>query len=174
MIRRAFTQTLGPARLNYPPRRIVAKTSPIGGFGTVDLGRFNRAPTGTLPYVSAFRAPPAIRTGTRGISVVTSPGNDYTQQLIKKQTISLTNLFTDVQYNLAGTILWYMTSTNLTDQLQIRISDINADQLPWGPGNGIEGLSFSRVFISNLVAVPGAVATLVYFSDTPNAPARFF
>lgn len=178
MILRPFTQTLGAARLNYPPRRILVKASPltnqVDGFGTADNTTLSFPQPGYKKYVSTLRVPPAINRGPIGQSVPTAPGRQYTQQLLKKQTISLTNAFTDVPYFLSGTILWYMFSTNPTDQILIRIADINADQLPWGAGNGIEGLSFDRIFVTVATPVAGATATLVYFSDTPNAPARFF
>lgn len=128
-----------------------------------------------IPGGTRFRPPtPPFLRGVPGTRIVSAPGTDYTQQFIKKQLISLAATFTDVQYNLAGTILWYMTSTNLTDLLNIRIGDINADPLPFQPGNGIEGLSYNRLFISNPTAVAGATATLVYFKDDPAAPSRFF
>lgn len=171
---RKFTQTLGVKRLSYPNRRIVVNTSARGGFGTVDTADFDQPLPGFKKFVSTARTPPAFNRGAPGVSVVPAPGHAYTQQLLKKQTVSLANTFTDIQYIMSGTILWYITSTNATDQILIRIGDINADQLPWGPGNGIEGLSFDRVFITNQTAVAGAIATLVYFSDTPDAPARFF
>lgn len=177
-ILRKFTQTLGVARLNYPPRRILSKssqlTNQVDGFGTVDNNSLSTAIPGYKKYVSQLRVPPAFNRGPTGQKVVPAPGTGYTQQLIKKQTISLASTFTDIPYIMSGTILWYITSTNATDAISVRIGDINADPLPWGPGNGIEGLSFDRIFVSNATAVAGAIATLVYFSDTPNAPARFF
>lgn len=118
--------------------------------------------------------PTIVRGVGHGVKVQTAPGEKYTQQQIKKQTISLTNAITDQLFNVSGTILWYMTSTNVTDQILIRIGDISADQLPFGPGNGIEGLSFNKIFVTIATPVANAVATLVYFSDTPEAPARFF
>lgn len=121
------------------------------------------------------RNPPFLR-GVPGYKVSSGPGiaAGYVQQFPKRQQISLANLITDVQYNISGTILWFQASTNVTDQLLIRIGDLDADQLPWGPGNGIEGVPFSRIFVTVPIAVAGATATLVYLTDTPQNPVRFF
>lgn len=121
------------------------------------------------------RNPPFLR-GVPGYKVSSGPGiaAGYVQQFPKRQQISLAAGITDVQYNISGTILWYQASTNVTDQLLIRIGDIDADQLPWGPGNGIEGVPFSRIFVSVGTVVAGATATLVYLTDTPERPVRFF
>lgn len=122
---------------------------------------------------------PAIIHGIPGQVIQSAPGEKYTQQQIKKQTISLATAMSEQVFFIGGTILWYMTSTNVTDQILVRIGDFTADQLPFAPGNGIEGLSFNKIFVSfgnagQPPVVPGATATLVYFTDTPEAPARFF
>jgi ABC-type branched-subunit amino acid transport system substrate-binding protein len=109
-----------------------------------------------------------------GLKQAPAPGALYTQQFIKKLVVALDNQTSDVFYPISGTIFWYMTSTNATDQVLVRIGDLNADQLPFGPGNGIEGLSFNKVYISIPTGIVGAKATFVYFTDDPNAPARFF
>lgn len=123
--------------------------------------------------IRRFATPPILR-GVPGNVVQSGPGSDYTQQFIKVQSVSLTTTFTDILYNLSGTVLWYQNSTNLTDSLQIRVGDINADRMIWGPGNGIEGIPYSRIYLTNLTAVAGATASLVYFLDSPDKPVRFF
>lgn len=123
-----------------------------------------------------IRQAPFLR-GVPGYRVSSGPGTapgEYQQQFIKRIQVNLTNTFNDALYNVSGTIIWFVASTNITDQILIRIGDINADQLPWGPGNGIEGIPFNKVYISVGVAVAGATATLAYFTDTPQSPARFF
>jgi hypothetical protein len=167
------------SNIRYKPPVIVPKltqrhSSLRGGFGTFADTDLSKAVPGLSIGNSVIYKTPATRAAVSGIDVQPSPGQQYTQQYIKLLPISLAATFTDVPYYISGTILWYMTSTNVTDQLSVRIGSYNADRMPWGPGNGIEGVSYSVVYISNFTGVAGATAQLVYFSDTPESPARFF
>lgn len=123
-------------------------------------------------------ATPAIVRGIPGQKIASAPGtigvDGYQLQSPKVQKISLAAAFTDQLYNLSGTVLWYLTSTNVTDSLLFRVGSLAADQLQWGPGNGLEGLPYSQLYITNLVPVPGATAQIVYFTDSPDKPVRFF
>lgn len=127
--------------------------------------------------VRRWATPPIVR-GIPGQRIATAPGtlgaDAYQLQSPKVQKISLAATFTDQLFNLSGTVLWYLTSTNTTDSLLIRVGSLAADQLQWGPGNGLEGLPYAQLYITNLIAVAGATAQLVYFTDTPDKPVRFF
>jgi hypothetical protein len=159
--------SLNPTRRAF--NNVVADFAKLGNTNP----QFSSTPVGG---VRRFATPPVMK-GIPGYRIQSAPGtgqDGYVLQSPKKQLISLAATFTDQLFNLSGTILWYLTSTNPTDQLLIRIGSIASDALPWGPGNGLEGIPFSQLFITNPVAVAGATATLVYMTDTPQTPARFF
>lgn len=168
-------------RLRYtqiaPGLRYVTPVNKAGikyGFGSRDDVALEKAIPGRIIGVSKIQRPPMYRNGIQGQHVAANPGSDYTQQYIKKIQISLASTFTDTQYLISGTVLWYLSSTNVTDLINIRIASINADPIPWQPGNGVEGLPFSQIFVTVPAAIAGATATLVYFSDAPDKPVRFF
>lgn len=115
-----------------------------------------------------------------GIAVASAPGDDYTQQFIHKITLDLSVARTLQQQNIVGTILWMYRvfnqadgSPNTTGFLAMRIGDLTADDLTWYAGNGMEGISYNKVFISN-TAQAGVSCEIAYFQDTADKPARFF
>lgn len=165
-----YTQQPAPLIGYLPP----VKVNPAAGFGTRDDVSLEQAVPGRIIGRSRIQTPIAIRSGIPGQHVAANPGSEYTQQYIKQLSFSLATTFTDVPYYIAGTIIWYLNSTNVTDLFKIRIASINADQLTWQPGNGIEGIPFSLVYITVPNAIAGATANLVYFTDTPDKPVRFF
>lgn len=118
--------------------------------------------------------------GTPGQKIAPQVGQDYTAQYIKKQLIDMSVQRADVQFNLSGTIIWAYRmfntadgSPNTTASFGIRIADINADILNWYGGNGIEGIPFNKIFITN-AATAGVNLEIAYFTDSADKPVRFF
>lgn len=119
-----------------------------------------------------------------GLQISAGTGTyDYTIQVPKKLVLDLTNarnVAASNQFNISGTILWMYRafnnvdgSPNTTAFISIQIADLSADPLVWYAGNGLEGLPFRSIWITN-TAQAGVSVELAYLTDSVEKPVRFF
>lgn len=97
----------------------------------------------------------------------------YPRIAIKKIDLALDTLTADALYGLQGTVLWAVSASTSTAQIKVRFNDAQSDPITWGPGNGLEGIPFERVYLS-WAAQAGVTIQLAYFIDTSKRPVRFF
>lgn len=140
----------------------------------------------TVPRSTVFAPPrPQFLTprvpGLR-ISAGTGTGADgFTIQVPKKLVLDLsTARNTPTQFSISGTILWMYRAFNQADGspntgafISIQIADLSADPLVWYAGNGLEGLPFRSIWITN-TAQAGISVELAYLTDSVEKPVRFF
>lgn len=169
-----------------PPPVAYGTPKPNGGFGVVGHSQTPAKFKGDygdnlgarfVPGLRRTRQPPQVRWSPGGVSSGPFEANGIyggvATPTIKKLVLDLSVARNDVQFPIIGTILWYYFGTNATDQMLIRIGNVTNDQFRWGPGNGIEGMPFTSIFVTNSV-IAAASAEIAYFTDSENRPARFF
>lgn len=109
-------------------------------------------------------------------NVVSDAGQElygYPRIAVKSVTLALDTLTSDQLFGLQGTVLWAVSASASTASIKVRFNDQQSDQITWGPGNGLEGIPFERVYLS-WAAQAGVTIQLAYFIDTSRKPVRFF
>lgn len=86
---------------------------------------------------------------------------------LKTITFDLTDARNLQQYEIGGSVLWAIDSTNASATMQIRLNDQLRDPIPVSIGLFIKGVRFSRIFVSN-TAQAGESITLLYCTEEFN------
>lgn len=112
----------------------------------------------STPFLGAYDSPPQATKG-------------YRSKALKVMTLDLSVARAGQEFKVAGAMLLYRHSTNVSDLVQITNPDAGDDLVPWRPGDGLVGWPFSRLLVTN-AAIAGAVATFVYSLVYPDEDVR--
>lgn len=84
-------------------------------------------------------------------------------------SFDLSILRTDVLIELAGNLVWYQSSTNLTDIIKLKYERQSATAIPFQPGNKLGGVGYTKLYMSNAV-IAGATGILILLQDSADHP----
>ena len=102
-----------------------------------------------------------------GVTEIQSPGN-YQSKRIFRLTVDCTNAFTNVQYNLPGSLLWFSGQNGGTAAPMYAVLDnINNDPIQFVYDRAVSGIPFSKIFLSNPTAQPGVTVEFTVIQDSP-------
>lgn len=76
-------------------------------------------------------------------------------------TIPLDNARELEEYTIGGNILWCITATSLGKLCEVTFQDYTSARVPYGQGQFIGGIPYSRIYVSN-EAQPGESITFLY------------
>ena len=110
-------------------------------------------PTSVTPSIGAGSTPPLWREKVPRV---------FSQLLTVAQTSANPLLL-----NTRGSFVWFVNSTNATDQIFFRFSDTTGDRLPLLPGQSINGIPFTRMFL-DWTAVAAATAFIMITDTYPD------
>lgn len=92
----------------------------------------------------------------------------YQDKRVFRLTVDLTNIFTDVVYNMQGTLLWFSGQNGGTAApMYARLDNINNDPIQFVYDRAVSGIPFSKIFLSNPTAQPGVTAEFTIILDSP-------
>lgn len=83
--------------------------------------------------------------------------------------LDLTNAVTDQELPFSGNFIWFQSSTNATDAITFKYERVAATGLPLLPGNMIDGVGYTRLFISH-AGIPGATAFIMLLTTSVDTP----
>lgn len=90
----------------------------------------------------------------------------HTQKSYSCIVIDLTGVRANEELQLAGTMIWAVASSVATALLDIRLSDVFNDPIPFQAGTMLSGIPFTKLYLSNAAQV-GDTITVFISADQP-------
>lgn len=79
--------------------------------------------------------------------------------------LTLSVATTNFEIPIAGNVVKYANSTNVSDLITVRFNRKSAAAVPLRPGDAIDGIAFDRIFVS-WAAQSGATASIMLLEDS--------